>query len=62
MHVECMHPRYNVTLYNLILPQVQQQADAILVYLLQCQLLVPAARWQQLLEALSPIFPMLQVR
>ncbi|KAK2169790.1 hypothetical protein LSH36_7g17006 [Paralvinella palmiformis] len=40
--------------------KVQQMAEEILLYLLQSQLLVPASRWQQLLDSIVGVLPILQ--
>jgi hypothetical protein len=41
--------------------QIESVAEKILLYLLQSQLIVSSAMWQQLLDAIMPIFGVLQV-
>ena len=41
--------------------QVQRYSSEILLYVLQSQLLLPPARWQQVIETTALILPVLQV-
>lgn len=40
----------------------QKFAEEMLLYLLQCQLLIPAPRWQHLLEIIVALMPIIQVK
>ena len=41
--------------------QVRAQAEDLLLHLIQSQLLMPATRWQHLLDVFLPVLPVLQV-